>query len=110
MKKGREDGKKLGISHLDKEMLHAPQISFIALLIEAADFNIRNPTKSTTFNVPSFYRFDNPLLHKLYNLHDEFSLFLKPRFLSFMNDTKMKVPGNRKSIEQLYSYNMQLFK
>lgn len=45
----REGVKELGISHPESEVLHATQVSLVALLIEGARFYIDHPKKSTAF-------------------------------------------------------------
>lgn len=52
--KGREDGKKLVLSHLGSQVLHATQGGFVTMLVEAADFYVENSTKSIAFHDPSF--------------------------------------------------------
>lgn len=51
---GWKDGEELKISHLDSKVLSAIQDSFLVLLIQAAGFYIRRPTKSTAFHARAF--------------------------------------------------------
>lgn len=51
--------------------------------MEAVDFYIKNPTKWTSFHAPTFYPFSKLLLRKLYNLDDEFNIFMTPRHFFF---------------------------
>lgn len=78
---GRKNGKDLGISHLDSEVLHVSRGRFVSPLIEPANFYINNITKSRALHAPSCYRFDGQLLQKLYKLFEEFNDLLKPFFL-----------------------------
>lgn len=57
LNEGRKRCKELGISHLEKEVLHAIRSSFVILLIEMVDFSIDNSTKSTALHALRFYQF-----------------------------------------------------
>lgn len=50
-----KDGKELRIYHLDSKGLRATRSSFVAVLIEVADFYINIPTRSMYLKVLSFY-------------------------------------------------------
>lgn len=94
-------GKELDRWHLDIAVLHASRASFIALLIEAADFNINIPTNSTVFHAPIFYRFTEQFIKKLYDLYEEINKSLKPSFPRFMNENWDNAPDEQRKIKEL---------
>lgn len=44
-----------GISHVQNSVLHILESDFIELMIEAADYFIKNPTQSTTLHREPYY-------------------------------------------------------
>lgn len=69
LNKGQNGGKALRISHLNSEVLRDTRASFVVLLIEAADFFVKNPAESTTLHASDFWRSGLQLQPKLYMLH-----------------------------------------
>lgn len=105
----QEYGEGLGILHLCIEMFHGNKASFVVLLIEAADFSINNPTKSTDFHAISFYTFCGKFLETSYDVHADFNELLKPRLHVVMNETLDKTLVETRLISQLFLNNMQFF-
>lgn len=97
---GREDVEELEMSHLNTEMLHGTRSGFVLLLIEAVDFYIKNPTKSTAFHAARFYRFDETLVQKTYDLFNEFNILVKSSFPWFTSEKFGKAPDEGRSIMQ----------
>lgn len=62
------------------------EAAFVILLIEAGDFYISNPTKTTVFHAFSFYRFSEQLLNSPHFLYDESDVLLKTSFVAFTNE------------------------
>lgn len=76
-RKGRENGKELGISHLHSEMLPGSQRSFVVLFIEVVHFYNSNLKKSSALYDLSCYRLGEQLLNNLCHLYDQINLYLK---------------------------------
>lgn len=76
----RVNGNELGILHLHREMLNATRVSFVVLLIEAVYFIANNRIISPAFYDARFYGLGEQLLHRLYDLRDEFIKSLKGCF------------------------------
>lgn len=55
LNEARGKGKELAISHSDCKVLPGTRASFVVLLIEAADFNINTPIKTTVFHASGIY-------------------------------------------------------
>lgn len=108
LNEGRKEDKELGISHLDRNLLHASRGRIVFLLIEAAYIYINEPTKSTDFHASSLYRLGKQLLQRLFELFDEVNILAKQSFLGFMSEKLSKAPDERRSIDQLYLNNMRL--
>lgn len=81
----REDGKDLGISHMDSGMLHGTQGGFVVLLLETADFSINNPRKVDLLRCSSLLTIGRVVPEKLYLPHVYFSGELESSFRFFMN-------------------------
>lgn len=101
LNESQDNGKEVLISHLDGEVLHANEASFVVLMIKAFETQIINHTKSAVFHAPSFYRFGEQLLKKLYDLFEEFHDSLKPCFPGFTTEMLAKFPDEGMLIKQL---------
>lgn len=76
----QENDKQLGISYLDRKDLHAIRASLVVLLIEADDFNTKNPTNTIAIHIHYFFSFGDKLLQKFYDLHFNFNKLLNQVF------------------------------
>lgn len=106
LNESREDGKEIGISHLNSVKIHATRVSFFDLLVKRTEFYIDNQARSTAFHAFSFSQFFELFPLMLYVLHGDFSKELKSSLLLFINKKLATIMDEQRPINYLYLENM----
>lgn len=103
-----EAERNLGISHVESDVLCFAEGGYVTMMIEAADFFVRNPTKSTSFHAPKFYLHRKTLLKKLESVLRDFHPELCTTFADFMDCKSFHFLDEGTSPKQAFLNNMRL--
>lgn len=79
---------KQGISYPEGNVLHAPRVRFVVLLIDMTNFHIKNPKKTTSFRAPVVYLFEEQVHQKLYDLFAYFTNSLTVSYLGYRHEKR----------------------
>lgn len=102
-------GNDLGISYLHDYVLYRSDDEDVMLGVEAENYYIKSPTKSTAFHVTSFYKAAKMGLTELHDVHEKQETDALPPFQSFIAVKLQGMQGSWRSVTVPFSTTSNYF-